>query len=104
MFGHRRAPGAAILRLFVAGPFRFPSAQATPDRVKLQAVHATGSKRFSEVEIARAAGMAVGAEVDPADFQQAAARLLETGEFAAVHYRYRPVPGGSIVGLPGFRH
>jgi outer membrane protein assembly factor BamA len=38
--------------------------------------------------------MAVGAEVDPADFQQAAARLLETGEFAAVHYRYRPVPGG----------
>ena len=55
---------------------------------KLAAVHVTGSRRFSEAEIVRASGLAVGKEVSEPALKDAASRLGATGLFAEVKYRY----------------
>lgn len=55
---------------------------------KLVAVRVTGSRRFTEAEIVRASGLAVGKEVSEQALKEAASRLGATGLFAEVKYRY----------------
>jgi outer membrane protein insertion porin family len=55
---------------------------------KLIAVHVAGSRRFSEAEIVRASGLAVGKVVSEPTLKDAASRLGATGLFAEVKYRY----------------
>ena len=55
---------------------------------KLAAVRITGSHRFSESELVRASGLAVGKEVSEPALKDAASRLGATGLFAEVKYRY----------------
>jgi outer membrane protein assembly factor BamA len=69
-----------------------PTTQAT-----LAGVHVSGSKHFSDAEIAAAAGLTVGATVGPADFQNAANKLVATGAFEEVGYKYEPAGTGYSV-------
>jgi outer membrane protein assembly factor BamA len=55
---------------------------------KLLAVKVTGSKRFTEHEIALASGLPVGTVAHEEDFQKAARQLGETGAFGNISFSY----------------
>jgi outer membrane protein assembly factor BamA len=55
---------------------------------KLIEVKVTGSKRFTQEEIAAATGLPLGATVDDNVFRKAARQLGETGAFDAITYTY----------------
>jgi outer membrane protein insertion porin family len=72
-----------ILNLFSA----WDALPASPPG-KLAAVRVIGSRRFSEAEIVRASGLAVGKEISEPALKDAAGRLGATGLFGEVKYRY----------------
>ncbi|MDZ4802719.1 MAG: POTRA domain-containing protein [Bryobacteraceae bacterium] len=53
----------------------------------------TGNKQFSDTEIIRMTGLQPGQLVRKPDFDAAQQRLLESGLFETVAYRYAPQPG-----------
>jgi outer membrane protein assembly factor BamA len=55
---------------------------------KLIEVKATGSKRFTQEEVAAATGLMVGTTVDDETFRKAARQLGETGAFDAISYTF----------------
>ncbi len=55
---------------------------------KLIEVNATGSKRFTQEEVAAATGLRVGTVVDDETFRKAARQLGETGAFDAISYTF----------------
>jgi outer membrane protein assembly factor BamA len=55
---------------------------------KLAGIHVTGSQRFSEKEIIRVTGLAIGMNLWAQTLQEATNRLLATGAFAEVKFRY----------------
>ena len=63
----------------------------------LAGVHVSGSTHFSEADIASAAGLTVGAMASPADFQTAANKLVASGAFEEVGYKYEPAGTGYSV-------
>lgn len=63
----------------------------------LVAVHATGSQRYTEDDIATASGLKKGAIVRPPDFKAAADELVASGAFEEVRYRYEPAGTGYAV-------
>lgn len=65
-----------------------------PQQAILVAVHVSGSERFTEQEVVAAAGLTVGATVTPADFQEAANKLVASGVFETVEYKYGPAGTG----------
>jgi outer membrane protein insertion porin family len=54
----------------------------------LTSFHASGSKRFSEKQVAALAELRPGEQVTQEDFQKAADRLARLGLFSNVHYRF----------------
>ncbi len=72
-------------------------AQSSGGRWTLAAVHATGSERFKEQRIAQAAGLKTGSTVSKEDLDAAAQRLVASGAFAHVGFRYGPAGGGVAV-------
>ncbi|MGC2399127.1 MAG: POTRA domain-containing protein, partial [Acidobacteriaceae bacterium] len=65
------------------GPQPVPAADA-----KLIEVKATGSKRFTQGEVAAATGLMAGTTVDDETFRKAARQLGETGAFDAISYTF----------------
>jgi len=55
---------------------------------KLTGIRIVGSQRFSEAEIIKGSGLAVGMSLWARNLQEATNRLLATGVFADVKYRY----------------
>jgi outer membrane protein assembly factor BamA len=76
---------------------RFAPAQTGSVRATLAAIHVTGSQRFKEHEIAEASGLKIGSAVSRADLDAAAQRLIASGAFAHVGFRYGPAAGGVAV-------
>jgi outer membrane protein assembly factor BamA len=65
------------------------SARAIPaSDAKLIEVKVTGSKRFTQEEIAAASGLPLGARVDDELFRKAARQLGETGAFGDISYTF----------------
>jgi outer membrane protein assembly factor BamA len=54
----------------------------------LSRVSSTGSKRFSEADIAKACGLKIGSRITAADLQQASDRLGQTGVFSQLSYKF----------------
>lgn len=75
------------------GTARGYSEQSAP----LVAVHAIGSQRYGEEDIAAAAGLKKGTQVRPQDFKTAADELVASGVFEEVRYRYEPAGAGYVV-------
>jgi outer membrane protein assembly factor BamA len=59
-----------------------------PTAYKLIAVKVTGSKRFTQEEVAAASGLPVGTIAHEEDFRKAARQLGETGAFGNIAYTY----------------
>jgi outer membrane protein assembly factor BamA len=59
-----------------------------PGAYKLIEVKVTGSKRFTEDQIARASGLPVGTVAHQEDFQKAARQLGESGAFSNIAFTY----------------
>jgi len=62
---------------------------------KLIAVKVTGSKRFTQEEVAVAAGLPVGTIAHEEDFKKAARQLGETGAFSEVAFTYTSSSAGT---------
>lgn len=60
----------------------------------LASAQAEGSTRFPEADIVAASGMKAGAKVTLDDFKRAADRLLASGAFERVAFRYSPAGNG----------
>jgi outer membrane protein insertion porin family len=73
-----------------------PSA-GSQQQAPLVAVHAKGTQRYNEAEIAAASGLKIGATVGPQDFKTAADELVASGAFDEVSYRYEPAGTGYAV-------
>src|ERR1700719_601509 len=66
-----------------------PSMQAMPPSAyKLIAVKVTGSKRFTQEEVAVASGLPLGTVFHEEDFKKAARQLGESGAFNNVAFTY----------------
>ena len=59
-----------------------------PASYKLIAVKVTGSKRFTQEEVAAASGLPIGTIAHEEDFKKAARQLGETGAFGDITYTY----------------
>ncbi|MGA9308178.1 MAG: POTRA domain-containing protein [Candidatus Sulfotelmatobacter sp.] len=59
-----------------------------PESYKLIAVKVTGSKRFTQQEIADASGLPIGTVAHEEDFKKAARQLGETGAFGVINFTY----------------
>src|ERR1700689_2325731 len=66
-----------------------------PVSYKLIAVKVTGSKRFTQKEVATASGLPVGTIAHEEDFKKAARQLGETGAFGDITYSYTYSSGGT---------
>jgi outer membrane protein assembly factor BamA len=65
-----------------------PISQMPASARQLIAIKATGSKRFSEQDIAAATGLQLGTPVNDDDFKRAARRLGDTGVFSDISYSF----------------
>src|SRR6202167_553778 len=70
-----------------------------PVSYKLIAVKVTGSKRFSQEQIAAASGLPVGTIAHEEDFKKAARQLGETGAFGDITYTYSYASAGTELEL-----
>lgn len=66
-------------------------------RATLAVIQVTGSQRFKEQQIAQASGLRIGSAVSKADLEAAAQRLVASGAFAHVEFRYGPGSSGFSV-------
>lgn len=64
------------------------TAQAPTSTYKLLEIKVTGSKRFTQEEVATACGLPTGAVVGDEDFKKAARQLGESGAFHDIAYTY----------------
>lgn len=74
-----------------------PNPKSNPASFKLISVKATGSKRFTQQEIATASGLPVGTVAHEEDFQKAARQLGETGAFSNIDYHYSYLGEGTVL-------
>lgn len=72
-----------------------PLSQMPASARQLIAIKATGSKRFSEQDIAAASGLQLGTPVNDDDFKRAARRLGDTGLFTDIAYSFSYSPAGT---------
>ena len=64
------------------------AAQASPPSLVVSEVHASGSHRYNEQQIAATAGLKPGDPVDPDKLQEIADRLAQLGVVSRVNYRF----------------
>lgn len=80
---------ALALCSFASGqPAQKPFSQLSAAERQLISIKVTGSKRFSEADIAAASGLQLGTTVTEDDFKTAAVRLGDTGVFTDIAYSY----------------
>jgi outer membrane protein assembly factor BamA len=92
-----------LLCLTAAAQIQSPSGSSTkptsPAFYKLIAVKVTGSKRFTQQEIAAACGLPIGTIAHEEDFKKAARQLGETGAFGDITYSYSYSSAGTKLTL-----
>src|SRR5271155_852803 len=71
-----------------AQPSSNPAPPMPPPNYKLIAVKVTGSKLFTQEEVAVASGLPVGTIAHEDDFKKAARQLGESGAFSDVSFTY----------------
>jgi outer membrane protein assembly factor BamA len=82
-------PSLLLTQLCLPAAAQKQSAAATsPVSYKLISVKVTGSKRFTQKEVATASGLPVGTIAHEEDFKKAARQLGETGAFGDITYSY----------------
>ena len=74
-----------------------PMAQMPASARQLIEISVTGSKRFSEADIAASCGLQLGKPVSEDDFKRAARHLADTGAFTDIGYKYSYSAAGTKV-------
>jgi outer membrane protein assembly factor BamA len=92
-FLRRCFPASLLLALFCLTAFAQtqtgkPSPPLPPASYKLIAVKVTGSKRFTQEQVAAASGLPVGTIAHEEDFKKAARQLGESGAFSSISYTF----------------
>lgn len=87
----RATPASAVARQRTAAQTKADSAPAFP----LSAIHVEGNQLYSPQQLIQASGLRPGQLVSKAEFDAARDRLLATGVFESVAYRFGPNPAGS---------
>src|SRR5690349_14666132 len=92
MLRNFRTIGAGLLTLSAAA---CPSRAQTAENVKaaLREVHIEGQKHLSEAQIVAITGLTVGSEIGRADLQAGADKLVQTGLFDKVSYKFETRTG-----------
>ena len=102
-FRSTRAPKRGrVVRLI---PFAFalllstfaPAHSATRQKVRLGKIEVAGLQHLTTDEVVAATGLQLGQQVDERTLDEAAGRLLGTGLFSKVSYRYRTAGGAATV-------
>src|SRR5580692_8546715 len=79
---------AALLLSSLLPSFSATAQTQPPVSYKLIAVTVTGSKRFTQQEVADASGLPIGTIAHEEDFKKAARQLGETGAFGVINFTY----------------
>lgn len=95
-FAHRAALAGILLAAVTAGPRAAGVRQDAAWTYPLQAIEATGQKRLTQAQVAALSGLRPGAVVLARDVEAARQRLVDSGFFTSVGYRFRNA-GYSIV-------
>ncbi len=77
-----------------AKPRTAKTTHAAPTAWPVESVAVEGLQHFTEDQVRRAAGIELGKPAGAKDLDAARDRLLATGAFDSVAYRYAPAPGG----------
>jgi outer membrane protein assembly factor BamA len=95
-------PLLIVLFCFSAAAQKQPGGSPPPlpaTSYKLIGVKVTGSKRFTQQEVAAASGLPVGTVAHEEDFKKAARQLGETGAFGDITYSYSYSSAGTRLAL-----
>ena len=99
MLWFRRTIVAAVTVILLLVAFK-ALAQA-PDfanaTAALREIHAEGQKRVTEAQVIAITGLTPGTQVSKADLQTAADKLIESGLFAKVNYKFQSKVAGILV-------
>ena len=87
-------PGAAVPQKKAAKKPSPPKAAPARDRWPIESLTVEGNKHYSSDQILAAAGLRVGQMAGEAEFEAARNRLIATGLFETVGYRFAPAAGG----------
>lgn len=93
MLGNFRKIGAGLLLLPAAAVFSSRAQTADNVTASLREVRIEGRKHLSEAQIVTITGLTVGSEIGRADLQAAADKLVETGLFDKVSYKFETRTG-----------
>ena len=74
-----------------------PALAGAADRFNLARIVVTGSQRYREDDLVRAAGLTVNTQVTADDLQNAANRLGNSGAFASVQFLFKSAVGAKGV-------
>jgi outer membrane protein insertion porin family len=88
MRGHRFALISVCLSLAVLAACLLARAQATSPSFVVAEVHASGSHRYNDAQIAATAGLKPGDPVDRDKLQEIAEQLAQLGVFSRVNFRF----------------
>lgn len=77
-------PGTSVAGVFTSGAQQNPAGA-----MRLGKIEVTGLQRVTEAQVVEASGLEIGQEVDAAVLDAAAERLLATGLFTKLGYRFR---------------
>lgn len=80
-------------------PAAKPTQPLNPDAFPLSSVAMEGLRNYSEEQVLQVAGVRVGQVVNKSDLEAAHARLMGSGGFDSVAYRYEPAKDGKGVVL-----
>src|SRR6186713_969675 len=67
--------------------------QPTGSSLRLDRVEIAGAKRYSSADVLRISGLQQGQVLTEDDVRRAGGRMVETGFFKSVRYRYEPLDG-----------
>src|SRR5689334_636888 len=84
----------ACVSAFAQTPRPPPNSEpvAAPTKWPVQAILVEGNKVFTREQIAAASGLKIGQPAGKPDFEAARDRLVATGVFETVGYRFEPGP------------
>jgi len=90
---------AALLLLlsWLPGASAIYAQQSPAGQMRLEKIEVSGLERVTEAQVVEASGLEVGQQVDAAALDAAAERLLGTGLFTKLGYRYRTKGAGAEV-------
>jgi outer membrane protein insertion porin family len=92
-FGQTKAPARPVRK---ADPSKSPTpAAALAAKYPIATLEVEGNRNYSSEKVLAVAGLKVGQAVGKEDFQAAHDRLVTTGVFETVGYRFAPDPNGS---------